>query len=107
MSREDFATAEVEFLPSDKPAAETPLEPAIPVIAVGVGAVLGLCMIPDAGKKEIAGSSFVSSHRLSIEQILIQSSLFHSRTIKIVFLTMESRLRASPRHGGQGCIFLI
>src|SRR5512137_248638 len=36
--REDFATAEIEFLPSDKPVAETPLEPAIPVIAVGLGA---------------------------------------------------------------------
>jgi hypothetical protein len=42
--REDFATAEIEFLASDKPAAETPLEPAIPVIAVGVGAALGLYM---------------------------------------------------------------
>jgi hypothetical protein len=42
--REDFATAEVEFLPSTKPAPEIPLEPAIPVIAVGVGAVLGLCL---------------------------------------------------------------
>jgi hypothetical protein len=42
--REDFATAEIEFLASDKPVAEIPLEPAIPVIAVGVGAVLGLYM---------------------------------------------------------------
>jgi hypothetical protein len=41
--REDFATAEIEFLPSDKPSPETPLGPAIPVIAVGLGAVLGLC----------------------------------------------------------------
>jgi hypothetical protein len=40
--REDFATAEIEFLAADKPAAEVPLEPAIPVIAVGIGAVLGL-----------------------------------------------------------------
>jgi hypothetical protein len=40
--REDFATAEIEFLASDKPVAEIPLKPAIPVIAVGVGAVLGL-----------------------------------------------------------------
>ena len=42
--REDFATVEVDFLPSDKPAAETPLEPVIPVLALGVGAVLGLCV---------------------------------------------------------------
>ena len=42
--REDFATAEVEFFASDKPVAETPIGPGIPVLAVGVGAVLGLCL---------------------------------------------------------------
>jgi hypothetical protein len=42
--REDFATAELEFLPSDNPSPETPLGPAIPVIAIGIGAVLGLYM---------------------------------------------------------------
>jgi len=42
--REDFATARIEFLPSDKPSPETPLGPAIPVIAVGMGAVLGICV---------------------------------------------------------------
>jgi hypothetical protein len=41
-AREDFATAKIEFLPSDKPSPETPLGPAVPVIAVGVGAGLGL-----------------------------------------------------------------
>jgi len=41
-AREDFATARIEFLPSDKPSPEAPLGPAVPVIAVGVGAVLGL-----------------------------------------------------------------
>jgi hypothetical protein len=50
--REDFATAEVEFLPSDKPAAETPLGLAIPVIAVGIGAVLGLHMTRMQGKRK-------------------------------------------------------
>lgn len=40
--REDVATAEVEFLASDKPVTETPLKPAIPVIAVGVAAALEL-----------------------------------------------------------------
>jgi len=50
--REDFATAEVEFLASDKPAADIPLEPAIPVIAVGVGAVLGLCVSRIRGKRK-------------------------------------------------------
>jgi hypothetical protein len=38
----DFATADVEFLPSDKPVTETPLEPALPLIAVGFVAILGL-----------------------------------------------------------------
>jgi hypothetical protein len=50
--REDFATAEVEFLASDKPASDIPLEPAIPVIAVGVGAVLGLCVSRIQGKRK-------------------------------------------------------
>jgi hypothetical protein len=50
--REDFATAEIEFLASDKPVAEIPLEPAIPVIAVGVGAVLGFYMSRMQGKRK-------------------------------------------------------
>jgi len=50
--REDFATAEIEFLASDKPVAEIPLEPAIPVIAVGGGAVLGLYMSRIQGKRK-------------------------------------------------------
>jgi hypothetical protein len=49
---EDFATAEVEFLPSEKHGDEIPLEPAIPVIAVGVGAVLGLYMTRMQGKRK-------------------------------------------------------
>jgi len=46
----DYATAEVEFLASDKPAAETPLEPVIPVIAVCIAGVLGFCMSRMQGK---------------------------------------------------------
>jgi hypothetical protein len=42
--KEEVATAEVEFLASDKPVTETPLEPVIPVIAVGVAAALGFCV---------------------------------------------------------------
>jgi len=42
--RDDVATVEIEFLASDKPVTETPLGPAIPVIAVGVAAALGLCV---------------------------------------------------------------
>jgi len=38
----DFATVDVEFLPSDKPVTETPLEPALPLIAVGFASILGL-----------------------------------------------------------------
>ena len=38
----DFATVDVEFLPSDRPVTETPLEPALPLIAVGFVAILGL-----------------------------------------------------------------
>ena len=51
-AREDFATADIKFLPSDKPAAETPLDPAVPAIAVGMGAVLGICTFRKQGKKE-------------------------------------------------------
>jgi hypothetical protein len=47
----DFATVDVEFLPSDKPVAETPLDPAIPFIAVGIGAGLGLCLSRMQGKR--------------------------------------------------------
>jgi hypothetical protein len=41
--REDLATVDVEFLAPDKPVTETPLEPVVPVVAVGIVAVLGLC----------------------------------------------------------------
>jgi hypothetical protein len=51
-AREDFAIEDIEFLPSDKPAAETPLDPAVPAIAVGMGAVLGICTFRKHGKKE-------------------------------------------------------
>lgn len=38
----DFATVEVEFLPSDQPATGTPLDPAIPITAVGLVMIMGL-----------------------------------------------------------------
>jgi hypothetical protein len=41
--REDMATVDVEFLASDKPVTETPLEPAVPIIALIIAGVLGLC----------------------------------------------------------------
>jgi hypothetical protein len=50
--REDFATAEIEFLPSEKPQAESPLDPVIPVMAVGLGAVLGIFLSRMQGKRE-------------------------------------------------------
>jgi len=48
----DIATVDVEFLASDKPAAETPLEPVIPVIAIGIAGILGLVMFRMQGKRE-------------------------------------------------------
>jgi hypothetical protein len=36
--RAEYATTEIEFLPSDKPAADTPLDPLAPVLAVGLAA---------------------------------------------------------------------
>jgi hypothetical protein len=49
--REDMATIDVEFLAPDKPAAETPLEPAVPIIALIIVGVFGILGIPAAGKK--------------------------------------------------------
>jgi hypothetical protein len=40
--REDMATVDVEFLAPDKPVTETPLEPAVPIIALIIVGVLGL-----------------------------------------------------------------
>jgi hypothetical protein len=48
----DFETVDVEFLASDKPVAETPLEPAVPVIAIGIVAVLGLFISRMQGKRK-------------------------------------------------------
>jgi hypothetical protein len=41
--REDMATVDVEFLAPDKPVTEAPLEPAVPIIALIIVGVLGLC----------------------------------------------------------------
>jgi hypothetical protein len=43
----DYATAEVEFLPSERPVTETPLDPALPVI----GLAGGVCLVVLAGQK--------------------------------------------------------
>jgi hypothetical protein len=40
--RADYATTEIEFLPSDNPATDTPLDPMLPVLAVGL-TVAGIC----------------------------------------------------------------
>ncbi len=37
----DFATAEVEFLPSNQPATGTPLDPALPLLALGLVTIMG------------------------------------------------------------------
>jgi hypothetical protein len=49
--REDMATTDVEFLAPDNPAAETPLEPAVPIIALIIVGIFGILGIPAAGKK--------------------------------------------------------
>jgi hypothetical protein len=49
--REDMATIDVEFFAPDKPAAETPIEPAVPIIALIIVGVFGILGIPAAGKK--------------------------------------------------------
>jgi hypothetical protein len=41
--REDMATVDVEFLTSDTPVTEIPLEPAVPITALIIVGVLGLC----------------------------------------------------------------
>jgi hypothetical protein len=38
----DFATVEVGFLPSDQPATGTPMDPALPIIAVGLVTIMGV-----------------------------------------------------------------
>ena len=44
--RTEYVTAEIEFLPSDKPATETPLDPFLPVIGLaGAGCLLGLVQL--------------------------------------------------------------
>jgi len=44
--REDYATAEIEFLPSEKPVTETPLDPLLPVIAlVCTGCLFGVAVL--------------------------------------------------------------
>ena len=50
--REEVATTGVEFLASDKPVTETPIEPVIPVIAVGVAASLGVCVSRQQEKRK-------------------------------------------------------
>ncbi len=48
----DMATTDVEFLASDKPAAETPLDPALPILAVGICVTLGLGIIRIRGERQ-------------------------------------------------------
>lgn len=48
---ENMATVDIEFLASDKPVSETPLDPAISLIAVGVAAALGLCVFRHKEKR--------------------------------------------------------
>jgi hypothetical protein len=49
--RTENATADIEFLPSGAPDAETPLDPLVPVLAVGL-TVAGICFAGIVRKKE-------------------------------------------------------
>ena len=49
--REDMATVDVEFLAPDKPVTETPLEPAVPIIALIMVGILGFCVSRQPAKK--------------------------------------------------------
>jgi hypothetical protein len=48
----DFATVDIEFLANDNPATKTPLEPVLPVIAVGMVAIMGLFISRMQGKRK-------------------------------------------------------
>jgi multisubunit Na+/H+ antiporter MnhF subunit len=48
----DMATADVEFLANDSPVAETPLDPALPILAVGICVTLGLGIIRMRGERQ-------------------------------------------------------
>ena len=51
-SSEDYATIDIEFLASDNPVNEAPLNSAIPVLALVIAAVLGLGISKMRGKGE-------------------------------------------------------
>ena len=40
----DYATAEIEFLPGNEPATPAPLDPVVPVVATGIGAMVCVCV---------------------------------------------------------------
>ena len=48
--QEEQATAEITFLPSDRPVTEVPLSPAIPVAAVFIAGLIGCCVTPRRGR---------------------------------------------------------
>jgi hypothetical protein len=48
----DFATVDIEFLADNNPSTGTPLDPVVPVVAVGIVAALGLCRSRMKGKRE-------------------------------------------------------
>jgi hypothetical protein len=49
--RADYATTEIEFLPSDTPASDTPLDPLLTVLALGLAGA-GICLATRPGKKK-------------------------------------------------------
>jgi len=51
-SRGDYATADITILPGEPPVTEAPLDPAVPVAAVGIAATAIVLLSMTRGKKE-------------------------------------------------------
>jgi hypothetical protein len=48
--KEDYATTQIEILPGNESVTEAPLDPVLPVFAVGIAAVFFLCLVRIKGK---------------------------------------------------------
>ena len=50
--KEGYSTAEIQFLPGNESVTPVPLDPLVPVLAVGIGAILCACLVRIRGKRE-------------------------------------------------------